>query len=199
MTTISLVLATLVAGWVLAYRRANGLAWTFGLAALSAAVTFASGAPPAVYTAFWIATAIFGAFALLKPLRAAVITKPIFGIYKKILPQVSQTEQEALDAGSIWWDADLFSGKPDWKKMLAYPEAKLSAEEKAFLDGPVEELCGMLDEWDISHARMDLPPEVWKFIREKGFLAIIIPKSYGGLGFSAFAHTEIVTKISTRS
>src|SRR5436190_928921 len=104
-----------------------------------------------------------------------------------------------LAAGSIWWDADLFTGNPDWKKLLAYPQVKLTSDEQAFLDGPVEELCGMLDEWDITHNRMDLPPEVWKFIREKGFLGIIIPKSYGGLGFSAFAHTEIVTKISTRS
>ena len=112
---------------------------------------------------------------------------------------MSQTEQEALEAGSVWWDADLFSGRPDWKKLLAYPAAKLTAEEQAFMDGPVEELCGMLDEWEINHERMDLPPEVWKFIRDKGFLGIIIPKSYGGLGFSAFAHSEIVTKISTRS
>ncbi len=199
MSTVSIVLAALAGGWILAYHRANGLAWSLGIAALAAAVTFATGAPVAAYTAFWIATAIFAAFAIVKPLRRAVVSGPVFGIYKKILPQISQTEQEALDAGSIWWDADLFSGKPDWKKMLAYPEAKLSGEEKAFLDGPVEELCGMLDEWDITHNRMDLPPEAWKFIRDKGFLGIIIPKSYGGLGFSAFAHTEIVTKISTRS
>ncbi|MEO7742033.1 MAG: acyl-CoA dehydrogenase, partial [Usitatibacter sp.] len=143
--------------------------------------------------------ALFAAFSIVKPLRAAVVTKPLFAIYKKILPQVSQTEQEALDAGSIWWDADLFSGKPEWKKLLAYPQARLSAEEQAFIDGPVEELCGMLHEWEAVHERMDLSPEAWKFIREKGFLGIIIPKSFGGLGFSAFAHTEIVTKISTRS
>ncbi|HET7728913.1 MAG TPA: acyl-CoA dehydrogenase, partial [Usitatibacter sp.] len=111
----------------------------------------------------------------------------------------SQTEQEALDAGSIWWDAELFGGKPRWKTLLEYPQARLTDEERAFIDGPVEELCGMLDEWDINHRRMDLPPEVWKFIRDKGFLGIIIPKSFGGLGFSAYAHSEIVTKISTRS
>ena len=199
MSIASIVLAALAGIWILAYHRANGVAWTIGLVALSAAVTFATGAPPWLYGIFWVATAAFGLFSIVKPVRAGVVTKPIFGIYKKILPQVSQTEQEALDAGSIWFDADLFSGKPDWKKLLKYPEAKLSADEQAFLEGPVEELCGMLDEWDITHERMDLPPEVWKFIREKGFLGIIIPKSYGGLGFSAFAHTEIVTKISTRS
>ena len=146
-----------------------------------------------------VAVVAIAALLTLRPLRRALLTRTIFGIYKKVLPQVSQTEQEALDAGSIWWDADLFTGKPDWAKLLAYPEAKLSADERAFIDGPVEELCGMLDEWDITHNRMDLPPEVWKFIREKGFLGIIIPKAYGGLQFSAFAHSEIVTKISTRS
>ena len=145
------------------------------------------------------AAVVIGAFLVVKPLRRGVLTRPLFGLYKKVLPQVSQTEQEALDAGSIWFDADLFSGRPDWKKLLAYPQARLSAEERAFIDGPVHELCAMLDEWDITHNRMDLPPEAWKFIRDKGFLGIIIPKSYGGLGFSAYAHSEIVTKISTRS
>src|SRR5689334_10633094 len=196
---LSLVLAVIGIVWLLAYHRANGLAWSVALAAGAAAITWATGAPLALVTAAWIAVAIFAALSIVKPLRAALVTRPIFGIYKRILPQISQTEQEALDAGSIWWDADLFTGKPDWKKMFDYPEAKLSSEERAFLDGPVEELCGMLDEWDITHNRRDLPPEVWKFIRDKGFLGIIIPKSYGGLGFSAYAHSEIVTKISTRS
>jgi acyl-CoA dehydrogenase len=146
--------------------------------------------------------AVIAVFALLlgvRPIRRNLVTAPLFGVFKRVLPQMSQTEREALDAGSIWWDADLFSGKPDWKKMLAYPVPKLTAEEQAFVDGPVEKLCGMLDEWDINHERMDLSPEAWKFIRDNGFLGIIIPKSFGGLGFSAFAHSEIVTKISTRS
>ena len=198
-STLSWILAAIALAWLLAYHRANGLAWSLALAAGAAALTYASGTPPWALTVLWIAIGVFAALSILKPLRRAIVTRPIFGLYKRILPQISQTEQEALDAGSIWWDADLFSGKPDWKKLLAYPEARLSAEEQAFLDGPVEELCGMLHEWDITHNRMDLPPEVWKFIREKGFLGIIIPKSYGGLGFSAFAHSEIVTKISTRS
>src|SRR5689334_21804397 len=197
--TLASVIGAIAVAWALAYHRANGVAWSIAMAAGVLALEFATGTPLAVISALWVAVGVFAALSIVKPLRRAVVTGPIFGIYKKILPQVSQTEQEALDAGSIWWDADLFTGKPDWNKMLAYPEARLSAEELAFLDGPVEELCGMLDEWDITHNRMDLPPEVWKFIREKGFLGIIIPKSYGGLSFSAFAHTEIVTKISTRS
>jgi acyl-CoA dehydrogenase len=193
------VVACIAAIWTLAYHRANGVAWSLAAAAGAAALTWLTAAPLVAVVAAWTLFVLFAAFSIVKPLRRAIVTGPIFGLYQKILPQVSQTEQEALDAGSIWWDADLFSGKPDWRKLLGYPQAKLAPEEQAFLDGPVEELCGMLNEWDITHNRMDLPPEVWKFIREKGFLGIIIPKSYGGLGFSAYAHSEIVTKISTRS
>jgi len=199
MIIVSLVLAAIATAWFLAYHCANGLAWSLALAGGVLGLTIFTGTPLAAITALWVAVGVFAALSIVKPLRRAIVTGPIFGIYKKILPQISQTEQEALDAGSIWWDADLFTGRPDWKKMLGYPQARLSAEEQAFLDGPVEELCGMLNEWDITHNRMDLPPEVWKFIRDKGFLGIIIPKDYGGLGFSAYAHTEIVTKISTRS
>src|SRR5690349_1138205 len=198
MIPILLALGAVAIAWTLAYHRASALAWAIALAALALALEVLAGAPPAAVAAAWIAVAVFAALSI-RPLRRAVLTRPLFGVYKRILPQVSQTEQEALDAGSIWWDADLFSGRPDWKKLLAYAPARLSDEEKAFLDGPVDELCGMLDEWDITHRRMDMPPEVWKFIREQGFLGMIIPKSYGGLGFSAYAHSETVTKISTRS
>ncbi len=202
MTLAAFVACTVIfvgAAWFLAYHRANGLAWSFWLAAGVAALHVSGVMHPAAVVVLWAVVAVFALFTIVLPVRRAVITRPLFGLYKKVLPQISQTEQEALDAGSIWWDADLFTGNPEWKKLLAYPQVKLTPDEQAFLDGPVEELCGMLNEWDITHNRMDLPPEVWKFIREKGFLGIIIPKSYGGLGFSAFAHTEIVTKISTRS
>jgi len=191
-------LGCIAVAWTLAYHRASALAWALALAALAVALEAFTAAPRAAVAAAWVAVAIFAAVSL-RVLRRAVATRPLFGVYKRILPQVSQTEQEALDAGSIWWDADLFSGRPDWKKLLAYPPARLSEEEQAFLDGPVEQLCGMLDEWEITHQRMDMPPEVWKFIREQGFLGMIIPRSYGGLGFSAYAHSETVTKISTRS
>ncbi len=199
MTITLSILAAVAVIWIFAYHRANGAAWTGILIAGAGLLEWRAEVPVPLMTAIWVAIALFGFFSIVKALRRAVVTGPIFGLYKKILPQVSQTEQEALDAGSIWWDADLFTGKPDWNKLLGYPEAKLSAEEKAFLDGPVEELCGMLNEWETVSQRMDLAPEVWKFIRDKGFLGIIIPKSYGGLGFSAYAHSEIVTKISTRS
>jgi acyl-CoA dehydrogenase len=127
------------------------------------------------------------------------LTKPIFGIAKKALPSMSDTEREALEAGDTWWDADLFTGNPDWNHLLAIPQAKLTAEEQAFLDGPVEQLCAMCDEWKISWELKDLPPEVWDFIKKNRFWGMIIPKEYGGLGFSAFAHSEVIRKLSSRS
>src|SRR5688572_29251164 len=196
---VILFVLSVATAWAVAYKRGNGIVWSIWLAAVVAGLEFGTSTPNWIVKSLWGVAAVFAVIAIVKPVRRTLVTAAIFRIYKKIMPQVSQTEQEALDAGSIWWDADLFTGRPDWKKLLEYPHAKLSAEEQAFVDGPVEELCGMLNEWDATHNRMDLSPEVWKFIREKGFLGIIIPKAYGGLGFSAFAHSEIVTKISTRS
>lgn len=132
-------------------------------------------------------------------LRRQILTKPIYKWAQKALPGLSDTEREALEAGDVWWDADLFSGNPDWSKLLATPPAKLSDEEQAFLDGPAEELCGMLNEWEINSELKDLPPPVWDFLKANKFFAMIIPKEYGGLEFSAFANSEIIRKIASRS
>src|SRR6202163_1721380 len=132
-------------------------------------------------------------------LRRDWLSRPIFRWARKVLPSLSATEREAIEAGDVWWDADLFSGDPDWGKLLATPPAKLSAEEQAFLAGPVEELCGMLDDWAITWELRDLPPEVWAFLKAHKFFAMIIPKQYGGLGFSAYAHSEGIRKLSSRS
>lgn len=142
---------------------------------------------------------IVGLILAVPLLRRYLITNQILKIFRKMLPPISQTEQEALDAGTVWWEGDLFSGKPDWKKLLAYPKPQLTAEEQAFLDGPVEQLCVMLDDWKITHELKDLPPEVWQFIKENGFFGLIIPKQYGGYEFSALAHSEVVMKIGSRS
>ncbi|MEQ9447313.1 MAG: acyl-CoA dehydrogenase family protein, partial [Rhodospirillaceae bacterium] len=131
--------------------------------------------------------------------RRETLTRPLLSWYKKRLPSMSDTEREALEAGTVWWDAELFTGKPDWRKLLAAPKAGLSDEEQAFLDGPVEELCAMLDDWRIENEWHDLPPEVWEFIKTHRFFGMIIPKENGGLGFSAQAHSAVVSKISTRS
>ncbi len=131
--------------------------------------------------------------------RRDVLTKPLFRWADKVLPEMSDTEREALEAGDIWWDADLFTGSPDWAKLLAVKPATLTAEEQAFMDGPVNELCAMLDDWKINWELRDLPPDVWDFIKQKRFFGMIIPKEFGGLGFSPYAHSEIVRKVSTRS
>src|SRR3954470_7476024 len=131
--------------------------------------------------------------------RRDIITKPIFSWARGVLPAMSDTEREALEAGDVWWDADLFTGNPDWSKLLANAPATLTPEEQAFLHGPVDQLCAMLDDWKINWEWRDLPPEVWDFIKREKFFGMIIPKEFGGLGFSPYAHSEVVRKISTRS
>ncbi|EAR22216.1 acyl-CoA dehydrogenase [Nitrococcus mobilis] len=130
-------------------------------------------------------------------LRRLMLTKRLFIRFQNTLPSLSDTETAALEAGTVWWDAELFTGRPDWRKLLAYPLSKLSEEERAFLDGPVETLCRMVDDWDVTHNRLDLPPQAWLFLREQGFFGLIIPKEYGGKGFSALAHSEITMKLAS--
>ena len=127
------------------------------------------------------------------------ITKPIFRLAQRALPRLSDTEREAIEAGDVWWDAELFAGNPDWSKLLACAPARLSVEEQEFLAGPVEELCRMVDDWKINWLWHDLPPEIWEFLKAKKFFAMIIPKQYGGLGFSAYAHSEVIRKLSSCS
>ncbi|HQU81065.1 MAG TPA: acyl-CoA dehydrogenase [Azonexus sp.] len=136
---------------------------------------------------------------LVRPLRRAVITRPIFSTYRKVLPQMSGTERDALEAGTVWWEGELFRGKPDWQKLHAYPQPKLTAAEQSFMDNEVEEACRLVDDWKVTHELYDLPNEAWRYIKDKGFLGMIIPKKYGGLEFSAYAHSQVVTKLSTRS
>jgi acyl-CoA dehydrogenase len=131
--------------------------------------------------------------------RKRYISSVIFRWAKGVLPGLSNTEREAIEAGDVWWDADLFTGSPDWAKLLAEAPARLSHEEQAFLAGPVEQLCAMLDDWKINWELRDLPPEAWDFLKAHKFFAMIIPKEYGGLGFSAYAHSEVVRKLSTHS
>lgn len=131
--------------------------------------------------------------------RLRWISSPILKLFRRLSPRMSQTEREALDAGSVWWDGELFSGKPRWRKLRKLQLPPLSEAEQSFLDGPVEQLCAMLDDWEITHERHDLPPAVWQFIKDHGFFSMIIPRTYGGLEFSALAHSQVVMKLATRS
>ncbi len=144
-----------------------------------------------------IAVLLVAVFAIA-PVRRLVVSRPIMKVIRHVLPKMGDTERVALEAGTVWWDGELFSGRPDWNKLLDFEIQPLSADEQAFIDGPVEELCRMLDDWEINQDR-DLSPEVWDFIRKNRFFGIIIPKVYGGLGYSAHAHSAVVTKLSSRS
>lgn len=134
-----------------------------------------------------------------EPIRKYKISAFVLEKIRRNLPHISTTEQEALDAGEVWWDAELFSGNPDWEKLRELPAPRLTREEREFLDGPVEQLCSMLDDWAITHINKDLSPEVWAFIKEHRFFGMIIPREYGGLAFSDLAHSEVVMKIASRS
>ncbi|MEJ2114680.1 MAG: acyl-CoA dehydrogenase [Gammaproteobacteria bacterium] len=131
--------------------------------------------------------------------RISVLSKPMLAYVNKILPPMSDTEREAIEAGTAWWEAELFRGNPEWDQLLNHQVSELSAEEQAFLDGPVNELCSMIDDWEVTHELHDLSPKTWEFIKKNKFLGMIIPKKYGGLEFSAIAHSSVVMKISSRS
>ena len=194
---IGFVAAAIAAFFVLGYFQAPILAWTVAGGALLAYLSMAAGFGTTTNIVVGVAFLMVAALVNLRPLRRLVFSDPVLDIYRRILPDMSQTEKEAIDAGTVWWDADLFSGKPDWNKLLAIPAPRLSSEEQAFLDGPCEEVCAMTNDWEVTHERYDLSPQVWQYVKDKGFLGMIIPKKYGGLGFSALAHSAVVMKLST--
>jgi len=183
---------------VLTYRRLGLASFCVTLTVLL--VLYCVLAPPAPIwkTLLWVLTALLWLLNL-RPLRRALISAPFLTAYRRMLPSMSQTEKEALEAGTVWWDGELFTGAPRWEKLQGAKAPRLSAEEQAFLDGPCEELCAMLDDWDITHRRADLPPQVWSFLTAKGFFAMIIPRRYGGLEFSAYAHSCVLAKVASRS
>jgi acyl-CoA dehydrogenase len=196
---ILLFVVVLVVFLVLSFYRASITSWLLAAMVLVPFVAMQSRISgdtlQVIYILLFSFIVVFG----VPFLRRLLVSRTVLKIFRKILPQVSQTEQEALDAGTVWWDGELFSGNPHWNKLLALPKPSLSAEEQSFLDNEVEQLCAMLDDWDITHVRQDLSPQVWQFIKDKGFFGMIIPKEYGGLQFSAQAHSAVVTKVASRS
>jgi len=185
------LVVTALAAWALGYFSAPVWIWTLA----AAAVLWLGGAG----LSWWIAGGVLALIVNIALLRRALITAPLLKVVRGILPQMSQTEREALEAGTVWWEGELFSGQPDWARLQALPVPRLSDDEQAFVDGPVETLCEMLDDWKITHELRDLPPHVWQFIKDQGFFGMIIPQEFGGKGFSALAHSEVVMKLTTRS
>src|SRR5689334_6403317 len=182
----------------MAYKRLPLIVFTLVFTVLLAAYTFV---PPAygVWKGFlWVMLITLWLFNV-RPLRKAIISRPFLKAYMRMLPSMSQTEKEALEAGTVWWDGELFTGKPKFEKLLASKAPTLTAEEQAFIDGPCEELCRMYDDWEVTHKRGDMPGKVWDYLKHKGFFAMIIPKKYGGLEFSAYAHSCVLVKLASRS
>ncbi|MGE8311408.1 MAG: acyl-CoA dehydrogenase [Pseudomonas protegens] len=192
------ILVLVLAVAYLAHRRTAPLPALGVVAIYLLAMGAFSRAPGWLLLIFWVLLAAVAAPLLLPDLRRKYFSAPLFSWFQKVLPPMSQTERDAIDAGTVWWDGELFSGRPDWNTLLAYPKAQLTEEEQAFIDGPTEELCAMVSDWQIGQ-HMDLPAEAWAHIKEHGFFALIIPKEFGGKGFSAYAHSQVAMKLATRS
>ncbi|HET7922170.1 MAG TPA: acyl-CoA dehydrogenase, partial [Gammaproteobacteria bacterium] len=199
MSALIWILIFLIGSVALMYQRVSLLTATGAYLVYLIIYTAIGTGPYSLTLLFWL---VFLAFAILlnvRELRRHWISRPLLDLFRKIMPEMSETEAAALEAGTVWWDGELFSGRPDWSKLLETPAPKLSDEEQHFLDHEVEELCGILDEWKITHEWGDLPPEAWAYLKEKGFFAFIIPKRYGGREFSALMNSETLAKIGTRS
>jgi len=181
-----------------AYRRIDLGTATLAIGGALTIYSFIGSGPFLWFLLLWVLFA--GLMALnFTDFRRENITAKLFDIYKMMVPSISDTEREALEAGTISWDAELFTGKPDWGRLMSLPAPKLTAEEQAFIDGPVETLCHMVNDWQITHELGDLPPEVWAYIKKERFFSMIIPKDYGGLGFSSLANSRVLAKLCSRS
>ncbi|HET9483422.1 MAG TPA: acyl-CoA dehydrogenase family protein, partial [Xanthomonadales bacterium] len=191
------VLALAVVGIACAYFRAGLRTWTIASALALAAAALAAPWLPALATAL-----VFAAIAVPlnhTPTRRRFVVQPALRFYRTMTPQLSPTEKIALEAGTVGWEGQLFSGNPSWKTLRDMRGATLTTEEKAFLDGPCEEVCAMVHDWEVSHERADLSPETWDYLKKHRFFGMIIPKEFGGLGFSAYAHSRVLQKAASVS
>jgi acyl-CoA dehydrogenase len=187
--------------WLVTVIGALGVVSFLGLRLLNA--TILVGLALVVGTSFgyvgfftWLLFLVIAVPLNVESVRHQYLTKPMLKMYRKVMPEMSATEQDAIDAGTVWWDGELFSGNPNWRNLHNIPQPQLSKEEQAFLNGPVEEACRMVEEWEVYHKRTDLSPETWQFLKEKKFFAMIIKKKYGGLEFSAYAQSRVLQKLS---
>lgn len=198
MWIIGLILTVAIV-WALAYTGASSAAWIGAFLAGLSLVTFVTGIAWFVSLPLWLAATTLVLLLGVPRIRRRHVTRPLLRQFRKVMPPMSQTEKEALQAGSVWWDAELFSGRPDWFRLLRMPKPRLSPEEREFLEGPTDQLCHLLDDWQITEHDQDLSAEAWQFIQREGFFGLIIPKRFGGKGFSALAHSEVVMKLASRS
>ena len=198
MNSLAPFLAVLVVGAIAAYHRFS-LALFAALAATALVAAALAGASMTGTIVCAVLLALIVLPLLVTPIRQRFITAPLLTFYSKILPPLSDTERVALEAGTVGFEGELFSGKPCWEQLLSQPRPVLTAEEQAFIDGPCEEVCKMTSDWETTHVRADLAPEVWDFLKRNKFFGMIIAKEYGGLGFSAFAHSRVIMKLASVS
>ena len=191
-------LALLLVGGIAAYHRFSLAVFTALAASVLVALALAGSHPTATLVA-GIGLALVTLPILVTPFRQRFVTAPLLEFYSKILPPLSDTEKVALEAGTVGFEGELFSGRPRWDMLLSQPRPELTAEEQAFIDGPTEDVCRMTNDWETTHVRADLAPEIWDFLKKHKFFGMIIGKEYGGLGFSAFAHSRVIMKLASVS
>ncbi|HUH93611.1 MAG TPA: acyl-CoA dehydrogenase [Casimicrobiaceae bacterium] len=198
MLTILWLIALIVVFVMLAYASASGLSW-LGAITLALGLAWIGRLLPSPVLIALEAIALMVAIPLNLPrLRRALVSDAVLALFRKILPAMTPTEREAIEAGTVGWDAELFSGRPRWVRLLALPAPRLTDDEHRFLDQECEQLCAMVSDWETTHIYKDLPPAVWQFIKDAGFLGMVIPEQYGGLGFSAYAHSQVIAKLASR-
>lgn len=190
------IIATLLVLGTLIYHRCSLRVFSLGIVVMLGIATGLEVFGSLTLTVLWAIAAVFLVPLNLGFVRKSLLTKPILTTFRKIMPEMSQTEKDAIDAGTVWWDGEIFRGAPNWKKLHNIAAPRLSVEEQAFLDGPCEEVCAMFNDWQATHEDADMPEEVWKFLREHKFFAMIIKKEYGGLEFSAYAQSRVLQKLS---
>ncbi|MFT4862536.1 MAG: acyl-CoA dehydrogenase [Pseudohongiellaceae bacterium] len=195
MSSLLQLLICLAIIWILAYRRAHmyTILSSLLIALLLMSYLYAIAVLP------WIALLAVGFFYFAGSIRKQYLTLPIYTFFQRVLPPINRTESEALEAGDVWWEAELFQGDPNWKELFNYPQPQLTVQEQAFIDNETQTLCGMLNDWQMVQRDKDLTPQAWEYLKSAGFLGMIIPKEFGGLGFSAYAHSCVVTKLATKS
>ncbi len=193
------IIILLAFAWGLMFKRVNPRKWTVTMFIMLVLYSLAPGDCFVLALIFWIIFIVAALFANVKPLRIVLFSAPFLKRFQKILPPMSATEREAIESGDVWWEGDLFAGRPDWKKLHSIPQPRLTPEEQAFLNNEVETLCSMVSDWNVMYERHDLSPEVWQYLKDNRFLGMVIAKQYGGHGFSAFLHSCVIAKIATRS
>ncbi|CAN7387955.1 acyl-CoA dehydrogenase [Paraburkholderia sp. DD10] len=192
------ILVLVIAALALVYVQARASWWLACMLVWVAAAQVSGAAGPAATVLLAVLFVLPALVLTIKPLRRAWLAKPLLELFRKILPEMSPTERDAIEAGTVWWDAELFSGRPHWDTLLGYGPATLTAEEQAFLDVECEHLCDLANDWETTMVWQDLSPQSWQYIKERGFLGMIIPRQYGGKQFSAYAHSQVIMKLATR-